>query len=146
MNLYLDTEFDGHGGKLLSMALVGDDESRWYAVFDDRPEHPWVKEHVKPHLFALTPTIDGDMETLRLSLSMYLMHRPNSTIWADWPADFEYLMQLMRGSSFEESFVTPCTMRLINTPDGEPKPKTPHNALSDALALCDWHQRTSDEP
>lgn len=140
MNLYLDTEFDGHGGKLLSLALVGDDQSRWYAVFDDKPENAWVREHVKPKLFELEPTVDGNLLTLRTSLNAYLLRREGCTIWADWPADFEYLMQLMRGDSYDQSFTIPCTMKLIITPDGEPKPKAPHNALSDAIALHDWHQ------
>jgi hypothetical protein len=33
-------------------------------------------------------------------------------------------------------------MQLIVTPPGEPKPKIPHNALSDAVALMQWHRST----
>jgi hypothetical protein len=28
---------------------------------------------------------------------------------------------------------------VIQTPEGEPKPEIPHNALSDAKALMTWH-------
>lgn len=31
--------------------------------------------------------------------------------------------------------------RVGMTPDGEPKPEIPHNALSDAIALMRWHQK-----
>lgn len=93
-----------------------------------------------PHLYAMKPTISGDHSVLRFSLKEFLSAREGCTIWADWPADFEYLMRLMCGGHYGESFMIPCTMKLIVTPAGEPKPETPHNALSDAIALMRWHQ------
>lgn len=143
MNLYLDTEFDGHGGALVSLALAGDDSSRWYGIFAAHCGDPWVAEHVAPRLYAMKPTISGDVSVLRFSLREYLKSREDCTIWADWPADFEYLMSVMRGDHYSESFMIPCTMRLIVTPVGEPQPTIPHNALSDAVALRDWHQIAS---
>jgi hypothetical protein len=140
MNLYLDTEFDGHGGNLISLALAGDDGKNWYGIFDAYCGNEWVAEHVAPKLYAMKPTIQGDHDVLRFSLKEFLLERPGATIWADWPADFEHLMRLMCGSHYGESFTPPCTMQLIITPDGEPKPEHPHNALSDAIALRDWHQ------
>lgn len=139
MNLYLDTEFDSHGGKLISLALAGDDGSKWYGIFDANCSDDWVAANVAPKLYAAEPTISGDLETLRLSLKVYLHKRDGCTIWADWPADFEHLMHLMCGGSYTESFMIRCSMQLIVTPDGEPKPEHPHNALSDATALRDWH-------
>lgn len=140
MNLYLDTEFDGHGGDLISLALAGDDGSQWYGIFNDYCSDEWVKEHVSPLLYAMKPTIQGDHRVLRFSLKEYLKAREGCTIWADWPADFEWLMSAMCGDSYSDSFLIPCRMQLIITPDGEPKPEIPHNALSDALALMQWHQ------
>ena len=140
MNLYLDTEFDGHGGPLISLALAGDDGKSWYGIFNAHCGTDWVAANVAPKLYAETPTISGDEATLRLSLSEFLRSRSGCTLWADWPADFEHLMHLMCGNSYTDSFTVPCTMRLIETPPGEPKPEHPHNALSDALALMRWHQ------
>ena len=142
MHLYLDTEFDGHGGALVSLALAADDGSQWYGIFDAYCGDEWVAEHVAPKLYAMKPTISGDHSVLRFSLKEYLKAREGCTLWADWPADFEYLMRLMCGAHYGESFMIPCTMRLIVTPDGEPKPEHPHNALSDAIALRDWHKST----
>lgn len=34
LNLYLDTEFDGHGGPLISLAIAGDDGKTWYGIFN----------------------------------------------------------------------------------------------------------------
>lgn len=141
MNLYLDTEFDGHGGALISLALAGDDGSHWYGVFQDwHCSDEWVREHVSPLLYAMKPTIEGDPDVLRFSLKEYLKAREGCTIWADWPADFGYLTQIMVGPSYAESFMIPCAMQLVVTPDGEPKPEIQHNALSDAIALMKWHQ------
>jgi hypothetical protein len=140
VNLWLDTEFDGHGGALVSLALAADDGAHWYGIFDAYCGDDWVAEHVAPKLYAMTPTISGDHQVLRFSLKEYLKAREGCTLWADWPADFEYLLRLMCGNHYGESFMIPCTMRLIVTPPGEPKPEHPHNALSDAIALMEWHR------
>lgn len=140
MNLYLDSEFDGHAGRLMSLALAAEDGTHWYGIFEDFPFDQWVQENVQPKLYAMKPTVEGNSDVLRFSLKEYLKAREGCTIWADWPADFEYLMQLMCGSHYGESFMIPCTMQLIVTPDGEPKPEHPHNALSDAIALMRWHE------
>jgi hypothetical protein len=142
MNLYLDTEFDGHGGELISLALADESGKHWYGVFRNFALHDWVREHVQPCLYALKPTVEGNAALLRHSLKEYMIARQTSdvVIWADWPDDFAHLMRLMSGPSYAESFMIPCTMQLIVTPDGEPKPETPHNALSDAIALMQWHR------
>ncbi len=142
MDLYLDTEFDGHGGALVSLALAAEDGPHWYGIFDAYCGDQWVAENVAPKLYAMKPTISGDHTLLRFSLQEYLKAREGCAIWADWPADFEHLTKLMTGSHYGESFMIPCTMQLIVTPPGEPKPEHPHNALSDAVALRDWHKST----
>lgn len=144
MNLYLDTELDGHGGELISLALAADDGNHWYGVTQHVPTNEWVREHVHPHIFRMPCTINDwqPPEEFRVSLRQYMGHRAGCTIWADWPADFEHLMRLMAaGPSYDQSFMVPCTMQLIETAPGEPKPEIPHNALSDAIALMQWHQR-----
>ena len=143
MNLYLDCEFNGHGGELISLALAderGAASDHWYGVWP-LPEnvHPWVAENVIPKL-GMVPCQPG---LCRLALREYIKHRSGDgrlTIWADWPDDFAHLMRVMSGPSYDESWMVDCTMKLITTPPGEPKPETPHNALSDAIALMRWHQ------
>lgn len=149
MNLYLDTEFNGHGGDLISLALAAPDGRHWYGIkLKPMAEylHPWVAEHVIPCLDqtgvpAHQFTMVRGPSFFRASLREYLMSRKaNLTIYADWPDDFVHLLQAMRGDSYDESWMIPCDMRLIVTPDGEPKPEVPHNALSDAVALMQWHR------
>ena len=145
MNLYLASEFDGHGGRLLSLALAAEDGKHWYASYPGSTwaADLWVQEHVLPVIEAMPRTIpETTPEDFRLALREYLLARSGATIWADWPDDFAHLMRLMSGPSYAESFMIPCTMQLIVTPEGEPKPEIPHNALSDAIALMRWHQQT----
>lgn len=134
--LYLDTEFNGHGGELISMALASEDEHNWYVEFDTSGMtiHPWVKEHVLP-LFISYPC---DMEPARKSLRSYLAEKAaidgKLEIYADWPADFTHLINMMVGDTFEESWIQPCSMNLVRVMT---YPENPHNALSDAKALRD---------
>jgi hypothetical protein len=142
-NLYADTEFNGHQGELISLALVGDDGSQWYGIalgLTPPPSlDPWVADNVIPKLRAVRRPWDfGSMEEFRASLKEYLLARSGCTIWADWPADFAHLMRLMSGPAYAESFMIPCTMVLLK--ESDPKPEIPHNALSDAIALMEWHK------
>lgn len=51
MNLYIDCEFNGFGGQLISMALVAEDGTEFYEVVPLLEEvTPWVAEHVMPVL------------------------------------------------------------------------------------------------
>lgn len=135
MNLYLDTEFNGHGGELISMALAADDGQHWYQVMPEpRIWNEWCYENVFPHLGQ--PPVDPDF--FRASLRAYLEARPGCRIYADWPGDFGHLIALMCGPKYETSWSIPCEMVLLR--GTEPEPEIPHNALSDSVALMRWHQ------
>ncbi len=147
MRLYLDTEFNGHGGELLSLALVGDDGSHWSGIapYAGMDLHPWVAENVVPKLHMDDCMQYATMDYFRKDLRAYLEQRSGATIYADWPDDFAHLMRLMSGPSYDESFMVGCTMHLITTPPGQPIPAIPHNALSDAIALMEWHRESGSK-
>jgi len=135
MKLYLDTEFNGHGGELISLALASTSGKHFYGELPvpDRVE-PWVESNV-------VPILKNRAEPLlqfRMRLREYLKAREGCKIYADWPADFQYLMDLMCGVEFQDSWMITCQMILLR--DTDPKPKLPHNALSDAIALMEWHR------
>ena len=48
MRYYLDTEFDGHDGPLLSVGLVREDGDGIHIWSDVEPMDPWVRENVLP--------------------------------------------------------------------------------------------------
>lgn len=134
MKLYLDTEFNGHGRELVSIAIASEDGNDFYAVAPEpRIWDKWVFENVFPHL----DREPEPMDLLRKRLQTYLQDREGADIYADWPADFEHLCQIMTGPDYSQSWMCDCSMHLLTSTD--PKPDTPHNALSDARALRDWH-------
>jgi hypothetical protein len=141
MRLFLDTEFAGFEGELISMALVAEDGREWYQVrqLDDEDGlDPWVIEHVMPKLGTQHSLTNKEFS---LSLQAFLSNFDGCEIIADWPADFEHLCAWMTGLGASAGGRLPieCTMRLINS--GDITPETPHNALSDARALRDWYLR-----
>lgn len=147
MNLYLDTEFNGHGGELISLAIADPYGSHWYGILPLPSDvHPWVAEHVVPLLDAMpdvharyVPQSAG-ADAFVASLHKYLLERQGAHIYADWPHDFAHLMHCLAGETYDRALNYQCVMHLIQTPHGEPKPDTPHNALSDAMALMEWHR------
>jgi hypothetical protein len=132
--LYLDTEFNAFGGELISLALVSDRGDEFYRVLPLPSKiHPWVGIHVIP--FLNQPS--EQMEVVQQQLYEFLQPRQSQPIYADWPADLEHLLRLIyfdNGLSYNLQL----TLKLIKS--GEFTPEIPHNALSDARALRDWHE------
>jgi hypothetical protein len=133
--LYIDTEFNGFGGQLMSMALVSDDGREWYQVLPLPANiEGWVAVNVVPILGKAPMKHDE----FRLSLRVFLSQFDNPTICADWYTDIAWFFTLFAGRDHTESWAYPCQAALLgNVPDL--KPEIPHNALSDARALRDWH-------
>lgn len=141
MRIYLDCEFNGFGGELISMAMVTEEGHEWYAM-----RHlpgivdPWVAKHVIPKLGDVKSSHDA---AFHHRFEEFITQYPDCEIIADWPADFEHFNACMSMVGKIHDFTIPMeyTMRFLK---GSPdiKPEDPHNALSDARALRDWHQST----
>lgn len=139
MKLYLDTEFNGFGGDLISMALVPHDDSlpEFYREIVMRQQlHPWVRENVVPHLI-LPPISYSEFQN---ALANYLWDIRECTIVADWPDDIRYfcealitgpgqMIKLMHNIKFELNF------------DIKYESLVPHNALHDARAIREYFLR-----
>lgn len=147
MRYFLDTEFNGFEGDLISIALVPLDrrEPSFYRVIEmTKPLDPWVAKHVAPKLWQHLPPGFSAPEPRFMAgrdLAAFL-REPNVTqpsIVADWPTDFTHLLELLiTGPGYMES-VPDFRMEFVrlagfNTADHS---KIPHNALSDAEALRD---------
>lgn len=139
MRLFLDTEFNGFGGKLISMALVPEDPSRkeFYKELEMRDQvEPWVKEHVVPHLMLL-PCSHYEFQQ---ALAEYLWEVGECTIIADWPDDIRYFCEsLIVGPGQMISFMHSVKFELdlgINYESA-----VPHNALHDARAIRDFYMK-----
>lgn len=137
MRLFLDTEFNGFGGRLISMALVPEKETdfEFYKELHITDQlHPWVRDNVVPHL--ILPSI-GYSE-FQDALANYLWNVGDCTIIADWPDDIKYfcealitgpgmMIKLMHNIKFELDFGI------------EYESLVPHNALHDARAIRNFY-------
>jgi hypothetical protein len=135
--LFLDTEFNGLHGELISMALVSADGRVFYEVLDtsEMDIDLFVAEHVLPKLDQEPVTY---LELCRV-LVAFLRQFSDVEVVADWPADFEHLCRAMTQgavSTGKWDVLVELSMRLVTTP--KLSPTRPHNAVSDAIALRDW--------
>lgn len=132
MKLFLDCEFNGWKGDLISLALVPIDDSASFYQAIELPEDtvidPWVKQNVIPILHVLPVSAYHFTELLK----RYLNQWPTVTIVADWPDDIRYFCQELitsPGKMFGAPLLNFELRRLDITP------VVPHNALSDAQAI-----------
>lgn len=149
---FLDTEYNGWGGELLSLALVPEDGGEeFYVTLDWRGSvQPWVQENVVPYLdmvpdTMISPRLSG--EDAARELSHWLMreheaqldHSPEIEILADWPEDISHICSLVMIGPGISVDLPPITFRLLRIPgfSTAANSKVPHNALHDARALRD---------
>lgn len=136
--IYIDTEFNGFGGELISMALAAEDGREFYEVLELPPEgsiDPWVAKHVIP-ILNKQPVPKA---TFQHNLLKFLSKYTEVLIVADWPEDLKFFNQmLITGPG--RCMSTPGRLYTVldrNLPDTSEVSKIPHNALEDARALRD---------
>lgn len=137
MRLYIDTEFNGHGGELISMAVVSAYGHSWY--YAKRllgPPNPWVAEHVLPKIDEASYIHSA---VFRMDFQRWIKDFDNPEVICDWHADAEHFCKMLEGPSYDTSLDFPCSITILKTPPGQPVSANPHNALADAIALRDWH-------
>lgn len=144
MRYFLDTEYNGFGGELISLALVpeiGDQE--FYATFP-MPEnvHEWVSTNVVPFINMVPPELRQTMSAAEagLEIARYLAHDRDPMIVADWPDDISHFCALLTPGPGEIVDVDCMRFLLLRTPgfSTAANSKVPHNALHDARALRDF--------
>lgn len=153
-NVYMDFEFNGLGGHILSLGLVDEEGNGRYYVFKNEADEgkeiqPWVAENVVPKLMDFYRTVDGyniltyEGSTGDVQLDLVDFLKPMIeehgavNLVSDWPDDIKYMSQLMitgpgtmidlPGIHFEVARVDAYPNMFIKL--------VQHNAISDALAL-----------
>lgn len=143
MKYFIDTEFNGFGGELISLAIVSEAGASVYLCLPenelDRLDiDPWVNRHVLP----VVASPDALPECLPRAdwarrLSSYFKGAQAIEFVADWPEDIQHLMQVLMIRPGEmiplPDFSISC-VRAVSWPnqlDGAVR----HNALWDARAL-----------
>lgn len=144
MRYFLDTEYDGFGGALLSIALVpedGDDE--FYAVIaHDKISSQWVARYVLPYLDTVPEALRSPplaRAEAAHALAHYLGADPSPEIIADWPEDLAHVANLLVTGPGLMHQVHGLLLRLVPLPGFSTAANSavPHNALHDARALRD---------
>lgn len=140
MKYFIDTEFNGFGGKLMSMAIVpeGVNALEFYCEIEMKDQlHPWVAVNVAPHMFQ-APVPYSEFQ---FSLSRYLLNieADEITIVADWPDDIRYFCEaLITGPGGRIIMPTKINFQLdLNI---KYTSQVPHNALWDARAIRDTYK------
>ena len=143
MRYFLDTEYNGWGGALLSLALVPDEGEELYLTLAwDGDLEPWVERNVLPYL----DTVPQSHRSPRLSredaartIAHYLAGDPDPLIVADWPEDlalFNALLVIGQGQMADIPSLS-FAFRSLAGFSTAANSRVPHNALHDARALRD---------
>lgn len=139
MKLFLDTEFNAFGGKLISMALVPEDInfSEFYCEIEMNDQlDPWVRDNVVPHLIL----VPCSYNTFQSKLAVYLNYIGKSIIVADWPDDIRYFCEALITGPGEMISIGNNINFELNF-DVEYNSLVPHNALHDARGIRDFYLR-----
>lgn len=132
MRLFLDCEFNGFGGELISMALVDENERSFYEVLPCINPTSWVLNHV----ISILDKHPIDLKEFQNNLFHFLNHYEKLHIVADWPEDFSLFLNTLILKQGVCMMTPKLTMELWQNPKNlETDSKIPHNALQDALAL-----------
>ena len=135
MRYFLDTEFNGFCGALISLALVPEAEGAqafYEAVTCERPTE-WVTEHVLPVL-GTDPVAHAE---LGRRMAEYLSDDPDPLLVADWPEDIAHAAMALIAGPGRRHAIDRIKFELCDSFgfDAAPLSKVPHNAYHDAVAL-----------
>lgn len=130
MKIFIDCEFNGFNGELISMALVPADSSPvFYEWLGCENPTPWVDENVIPKIGEIEKISLGDFKT---KLQAYLMQFDKCHIVADWPVDIGHFCDALITGPGQRIDTPPLTLEITRI---DAVSKCPHFALADAFAL-----------
>ena len=148
MRYFLDTEFNGFGGQLLSLALVPEDGGEDYYCIVPLTEapHPWVARHVLPYLRTVPAPLLLELDRVAAAhdVARFLAADPDPEIVADWPEDIALFCRLLLVGETDLVDVSGLRFRFLRLPGFSTARNSavPHNAFHDARALRDHVLRT----
>lgn len=138
MKYFLDTEFDGFGGALISVGLVREDQYSLSFVVQDWADDPWVRENVIPILWtANASTKHCTPEEGADQIAHFLKGDPDPVIITDWPSDIRYFCQLIEfpGGNMAPIAGLKFELRRVDAYPTTLAGAVQHNAWWDAMAL-----------
>lgn len=146
MRYFLDCEFNGFGGSILSLALVDSGGNALYMVWptNDMAEDPdpWVLQNVIPLMdkvpahVRMTHVRRGTDDSAR-AIADFLRGDPAPEIVTDWPDDIRYFCQEIITGPGQMISIPRLAFQMLRV-DAYPthvKGAVQHNAFWDAVAL-----------
>lgn len=134
MHLFIDCEFNGMNGGLISMGLVSEDgEREFYEVVDCHETiDPWVQENVLP-ILEKDPI---PYKEFQRRLARFLKAFPSVHVVADFPDDIKHFMNSVITGPGEWMMIQPLTTEVDDGLSAKASTLL-HNALHDARAIRD---------
>ncbi len=137
MKIFIDCEYNGMGGQLLSIALVPEDlqfENLYREQVIHEPIQDWVQENVIPKLRQIEGTYAPcTREQLQIDIALYLNQYDRIHLIADWPDDIKYFCDLLITGPGKRLNTPALIMEVRRDLDCESS--NPHHALADAQAM-----------
>jgi hypothetical protein len=143
MRYFLDTEYDGFGGALLSLALVPEDGGEeLYLAIDQPVTDPWVERHVVPYFNHVPESLrcpPMSRAEASATLARWLAMDEAPELIADWPEDLAQIAMLLIVGPGRMQEVPGLVLRYVPLRGFScaAASAVPHNALHDARALRD---------
>ncbi len=137
MRYFVDCEFNGFGGPLISIAAVPEapDAPSFYQATGCDDPIPWVQERVLPVL-NIRPVPPAEMAC---AFAVYLEDDPDPLLVADWPEDIAHAAQLLAlGTRRLLAGAVRFELLEVSNFSTDVLSKVPHNAHEDALALREF--------
>jgi hypothetical protein len=137
MRYYLDCEFDGFGGELLTLALVSEKGSELYFYLEEsEARDPWVRQNVVP-VMLIEPIQVLDRPGAGRAIAELMDGDDDPEVIADYPTDFQHFCDCLVIGPNQLASIWNLRMRLER---GQSYPTdlpgaVQHNALWDARAL-----------
>ena len=143
LRYFLDTEYNGWGGALLSLALVPDDGEELYLTLDwEGTLEQWVERNVVPYLDSVPQSLVSPRMSradAARAVAHYLAGDRDPLIVADWPEDIALFNALLVTGPGLMAEVPPMRFQFMPLSgfSTAANSRVPHNALHDARALRD---------
>jgi hypothetical protein len=145
MRYFLDCEYNGFGGELLSLGLVPEERGgeEFYVVLAvATPLNDWVQRNVVPYLDHVPEGHKGpplEREQAAILLAAWLTGFPEVEIVADWPEDIALFCRLITIGPGRIAPMPRLSFTLMRLPGFSTANNSavPHNALHDARSLRD---------
>lgn len=143
MNYYLDTEFNGFNGTLISLGIVSEKGKCIYLVNKSHPNwniNEWVKENVLPLInyvpIGVVPQVI-EFNEFPSHLDSYFTDDTDIRVHSDWPDDIKYLCKCLitgPGTMIKIPNIAFHVHRVEAHPN-DIQGCQQHNAIWDAIAL-----------